>query len=193
MQTELKPEAELLEGLQTGKEAAFEQLVNMFQEKVLNTCLGFLPRLQDAEDATQEVFIEVFRSVGKFNRDARLSTWIYRITTNKCLEILRSRKRKKRLAFFQALMGLDHAQEIPDTFRHPGLELEHQERAQVLYQAMDRLPEKQRAAFVLHKVEGMSHREIGDAMELNIPAVESLIHRAKKNLQKQLRQYYESA
>ncbi|TNE69301.1 MAG: RNA polymerase sigma factor [Bacteroidetes bacterium] len=194
MQTMVHPETALINGLRSGETAAYEELVRVFQEKVLNTSLGFLPRMEDAEDITQEVFLEVFRSVGAFKEGARLSTWIYRITVNKCLEALRRRKRHKRYAFFQALVGLedDRAQALPDQLNHPGIQLEQQERARVLYQAMDRLPEKQRAAFILHKVEGLSHREIGAALDINIPAVESLVHRARKNLQKTLTTYYKN-
>ncbi len=193
MQTGLLPDAELLQGLINGSEAAYEALVDAFQEKVLNTCLGFLPNVQDAEDATQDVFLEVFRSVTKFNGESRLSTWIYRIAVSKCLETLRNRKRHKRMAFFQALIGLDDARAaaVPDALFHPGIQLENRERARILYGAMDRLPDTQRAAFVLHKVEGLSHREIGEALGLNVPAVEALIFRAKQNLRKRLTNYYQ--
>lgn len=192
MQTGLQPDLELLPGLLGGSDAAYEALVEAFQEKVLNTCLGFLPNMQDAEDATQDVFMEVFRSIHKFNGESRLSTWIYRIAVRKCLETLRSRKRHKRMAFFQSLIGLDDARvaAVPDALFHPGIRLEQRERARILYRAMDRLPDTQRAAFVLHKVEGLSHRDICDALGLSVPAVEALLHRAKKNLQKWLSDYY---
>ena len=84
----------------------------------------------------------------------------------------------------------DKVNALSDHANHPGIQLEHQERAQVLYAAIDQLPENQRAAFILHKVEGLSHREIGETLNLNVPAIESLIHRAKKNLRKLLSDYY---
>jgi RNA polymerase sigma factor (sigma-70 family) len=190
----LKDEKQLIEALQSGSEKAFRMLVDDFQEKVLNTCLGFLPNVQDAEDLTQEVFVEVFRSVGKFRGEAKLSTWVYRIAVTKSLEKIRSRKRHKRMAFFQSLIGLEdkQAKAIEDNFNHPGVQLENKERAKVLFQTIGELPKNQRIAFTLHKVEGMNHKEICEIMELSVSAIESLLFRAKRNLKKQLFDYYKN-
>lgn len=190
----MNDERQLIQELQSGTELAFSKLVDLFQEKVLNTCLGFIPNLQDAEDLTQEVFVEVFRSVGKFRAEAKLSTWIYRIAVTKSLEQIRSRKRKKRVAFFQSLIGLDDqkAKSIEDAFNHPGIQLENKERAKILFEKIDQLPENQKIAFTLHKVEGMSHKEIGAVMAVSISSIESLLFRAKKNLKKSLHDYYKN-
>ena len=88
-------EKTLIPKLLDGDHQAFRMLVDAFQEKVLNTCYGFVNNKQEAEDLTQEVFIEVFRSIGKFRGDAKLSTWIYRIAVSKSLEEIRKRKRQK--------------------------------------------------------------------------------------------------
>ena len=190
----MRDEKQLIEALKTGSEKAFRTLVDDFQEKVLNTCLGFLPNQQDAEDLTQEVFVEVFRSVGKFREEAKLSTWIYRIAVTKSLEKIRSRKRQKRVAFFQSLIGLEDnkAKAVEDKFNHPGVQLENKERAKVLFEKIGQLPENQRIAFTLHKVEGLSHKEVCEIMELSISSIESLLFRAKKNLKKHLHDYYKN-
>lgn len=178
--------------LQKGNESAFKQLVDTFQEKVLNTCLGFVPNRHDAEDIVQEVFIEVFRSIHQFRGDSKLSTWIYRITTTKCLEHIRSKKRLKRQAFFKSLIGLsDHADRIAAfDFDHPGVLLENKERTEKLFEAIDKLPDNQRVAFTLHKIEGLSYKEITQIMELSLSSIESLMFRAKKNLKKYLHDFY---
>ncbi len=185
-------EKQLIPALKEGSEQAFRTLVDAFQEKVLNTCLGFVPNRHDAEDVTQEVFIEVHRSIGKFREEAQLSTWIYRIAVSKSLEYIRHRKRKKRMAFFQSLIGLDdqrtHA--VQDTNNHPGLQMENKERGKVLFAAIDQLAENQRIAFVLNKVEGLSYQEVSDIMDMSLSSIESLLHRAKKNLQKKLHHFY---
>ena len=185
-------EKQLIQALQNGSEQAFRSLVEMFQSKVTNTALGFVPNLQDAEDIAQEVFIEIYRSVNKFREESKLSTWIYRITTTKSLEFIRHKKRKKRMVFFQSLIGLedDKARSVSDEFNHPGLQLENKERAKVLFDHINKLAENQKVAFTLQKVEGLSQKEISSIMETSESAVESLLHRAKKNLQNSLQSYY---
>jgi len=185
-------EIQLIPQLKEGNETAFKNLVDTFQEKVLNTSLGFVPNRHDAEDIVQDVFIEVFRSIGKFRGDSKLSTWIYRITTTKCLEHIRAKKREKRKAFFQSLIGMhEKADRIKAfDFNHPGILLENKERAKTLFTAIEKLPENQRAAFTLHKIEGLSYQEIAAIMETSLSSVESLMFRAKKNLQKTLGDFY---
>ena len=186
-------EEKLLEDLKAGSESAFRRLVEQYQDQVVNTCLGFVPNLQDAEDIAQEVFIEIYKSLAKFRQDSKLSTWIYRIAVSKCLEFLRHRKRKKRAAFFQSLIGLedDRAGKAKDNFNHPGYQLENQDRARILYAAIEKLSENQRIAFTLNQSDGLAIKEVAAIMNMSVSAVESLVHRARKNLRKQLRDFYE--
>jgi|AntRauTorckE6833_2_1112554.scaffolds.fasta_scaffold38743_2 RNA polymerase sigma-70 factor (ECF subfamily) len=187
-------EAKLIEQLEQGLENAFRHLVDQHKDVVYNTCLGFLHNPHDAEDVSQEVFIQVFDSIHDFRKEASLSTWIYRISVTKSLELIRYRKRKKRSWFFKALDGMfNEPDQEPDesTYGHPGLALENKERAKVLFSEIDKLTDKQRVAFTLQKIEGMSYQEVAKIMELSIPAVESLIHRAKNTLKKNLYHYYQ--
>ena len=120
-----------------GNQSAYSQLIVDYEQKVFATCISFVPNKEDAEDIAQEVFIEVFNSINKFKGQSTLSTWIYRITTNKCLEFIRKKKTKKRFAFMQSIMGT----EIPmdktsyfTEFNHPGILLENKERNETNYQ-----------------------------------------------------------
>lgn len=186
-------ESELIQQLQKGSESAFRMLVEKHKDRVYNTCLGFLRNPHDAEDVAQEVFIQAYESVSDFREDAAMSTWLYRIAVNKSLELIRRRKRKKRYAFFQALMNTDDEPADAaddDMFPHPGVDLENRERASILMGAIERLPENQRIAFTLHKLESLSYREVAEVMDSSLSAVESLMHRAKKNLQQSLYEYY---
>ncbi|WP_255763398.1 RNA polymerase sigma factor [Fulvivirga maritima] len=88
-------EANLVSLLKSHDEAAFKEVVETYQNKVYNLCLGFLKNEGDAEDIAQEVFIEVYNSIASFQEGSTLSTWIYRIAVNKSLEVLRKNKRKK--------------------------------------------------------------------------------------------------
>lgn len=181
----------LIDELQKGSESAFKKLVDLYQGRVYNTCIGFLKDPDEADDISQEVFIEVYQSIATFQRSARLSTWIYRIAVNKCLEHQRRRQRRKRWALLSSLWNTktDVAQE-PDSFSHPGVALENRERATILMSKVEALPKNQRIAFTLHKLEGLPYEEIASVMGTSVSAVESLIVRAKANLKKALQEYY---
>ena len=178
-------EQELILGLRNGDETAFKFLVDNYQDRVFNTAIGVVQNAEDAEDVAQEVFIQVFRSINSFKGGSKLSTWIYRITTSRALDLLRSRKSKKRSGFIQRLFGEGNEpiHELPD-FHHPGIALDQKENAAQLFKAIDQLPEKQKIAFTLHKLEDLNYQEIGDVMKTSVAAVESLMHRAKLNLRK---------
>jgi len=186
-------ESNIINGLKAGEREAFQALFGLYRKQVFNTCLGLLQHSHDAEDVAQEVFIEVFKSADKFRGDAKLSTWLYRIAYNKCLDHLRSKNRNKRSGNVVSLDG-DAAPQIPSDnyFEHPGIALEQKEESKIVFAAITALPENQRAAFTLNKVDGLSYKEIGEVMELNLPAVESLLHRAKLNLKKLLTEYYKT-
>ena len=186
-------EALLISQLQEGNQKAFGYLVENFQDRVYNTCLGVLRNAEDAEDIAQEVFVEIHRSVQAFKAESKLSTWIYRICVTKSLDHLRSKKRKKRFGFVKSIFGENDNEprfEIPD-FVHPGVQLENQERAAYLFKAIEQLPENQKVAFTLNKIECLSYQEISEATEMSVSAVESLLFRAKQNLKKILTDYYE--
>ena len=186
-------ESVLIKALREGSESAYQQLVDLYQDKVYNTVLGFLHSPEDAEDIAQEVFIEIFSAIGKFRGESKLSTWIYRIAVNKSLAYIRKQKRQKRFAFFSNIFEVSENRKlhIPD-FEHPGVKLEHKENAKVLFAAIGRLPENQKIAFTLHKVEGLSYQEVCDVMHLSLSSVESLMFRARINLQKMLSGFYKS-
>ena len=190
--TVLTEEKKLVHELQQGSERAFGLLMGLYQNKILSTCLGFVPNRQDAEDIVQEVFVEVFRSIQTFKEESKLSSWIYRIAINKSLEAIRFKKRKKRKAFFQSLIGLHDRKDSLDTghFDHPGVLLENKELSEILFSKIELLPDNQRIAFIICKVEGMSYKEASEIMKLSVSSIESLLFRAKKNLQKLLEAYY---
>ncbi len=181
----------LLEKLKNGDEGAFRQIVDTWKDLVYNTALGILQNSNDAEDVSQETFVQVYESVKNFKAEAKFSTWLYRITVSKSLDHLRRKKRKKRFAIVQSLFGENSETIIdPPDFNHPGVQLDRKEKAATLFKAIDKLPENQRIAFTLHKLEGLSYQEVSEVMETSVPSVESLMHRAKNNLQKWLGDYY---
>lgn len=184
-------ETELIALLKQKDRAAFKEIVDTWQDMVYNTALGILQNAEDAEDVTQEVFIQVFESVTSFKEESKFSTWIYRITVSKAMDHIRKKKRKKRFAFIQSLYGKNDQPVIdPPDFFHPGVSIENKENAAVLFKAINQLPPNQKMAFTLNKVEGLSYIEIGEIMKLSVSAVDALLHRAKGNLKKILKEYY---
>lgn len=177
-------EKELIEKIKAGDENAFRLFYEKFQSRVYNTALSYLQNSNDAEDITQEVFIEVHRSAHLFKGESSLSTWVYRITINKCNDLARHRKRKKRFAFLTSLFDKDTDELKHDAphFDHPGVLLENKEEAKTLFAHIENLPENQKTAFLLSQVEELPQKEIAETMNLSQKAVESLIQRAKANL-----------
>lgn len=178
-------EFELIQGLRDGNQTAFKYLVDNYQDRVFNTAIGIVQNAEDAEDVAQEVFIQVYRSIHGFKGESKLSTWLYRIATTRALDLLRSRKSKKRFGFMQRLFGdgNEPLYELPD-FNHPGVALDKKENSAKLFRAIAQLPDNQKTAFTLHKLEDLSYQEISEVMQTSVPAVESLMHRAKQNLRK---------
>lgn len=188
-------ENEFIEGLRNQHANAYRKLLDDFQQKVFATCISFVPNTEDAEDIAQEVFVEVFNSIQKFKGQSKLSTWIYRITTNKCLEFIRKRNTKKRFAFLQSITGNEIPMDKTSYFtemNHPGVILENKEKSETLFCAINELPEAQKVVFTLHKVDGKSYQEISDIIDKSVSSVESLMFRAKKNLQKLLENFYKN-
>jgi RNA polymerase sigma-70 factor (ECF subfamily) len=181
----------LIEQLKQGDEAAFKTIVDTWQNMVYNTALGIVQNAEDAEDITQEVFVQVYQSISSFKGDSKFSTWLYRIAITKSLDHERRKKRKKRFAFVKSLFGEENEAAIhPPDFNHPGVVLDKKEDAATLFSVISMLPENQKIAFTLHKLEGLSYQEVSEVMKTTVSSVESLMHRAKTNLRKNLEEHY---
>ncbi|GAO44937.1 RNA polymerase sigma factor [Flavihumibacter petaseus] len=171
-------EAEFIERLQQGDETAFRMLVEEWKDRVYNIALGLVHREDEAADITQDVFVSIFRRIGKFRADAELGTWIYRITVNRSLDLIRQRKRREWLG-----QWID--------FFHPGVQLEKKQDAALLFAAIKKLPEQQQAAYQLQQLEGLRQADIAAILEISEGAVESLLSRARANLRKTLKAHFD--
>jgi len=183
----------LIDKILEGDQFAFKELVEKYQTMVINTCIGFLHDKQDAEDIAQEVFIEVFYSLRKFRQEAKLTTWMYRIAVNKSLNFLRSKKRRQWIQSFEDVFGMSRQdQKQPAEMRNPATDMEMQEEATLIHNAINSLSENQRIAFTLNKYDDLPYSEIAEIMGVSLSSVESLIHRAKMNLQQKLMYHYKN-
>ncbi len=179
----------MIELLRAKNEGAYQTLVNTYRVPVFNTVLNILQDEQDADDTAQEVFIQVYYAIDKFKGESSLSTWLYRIAIRKALDKLRQRKNRQRLQKIIPWWMPNEEREDNTPFYHPGIALENKEKAADLFRAINALPENQKIAFNLMKVQGMKYDEASEVMQQSIKAIESLISRAKQNLQKTLQQY----
>jgi RNA polymerase sigma-70 factor (ECF subfamily) len=187
-------ERELVNKFKEGDEESFRIIVGKYQKYVLNICFRLTRNKESAEDLTQEVFIEVYRSINYFRGGSKFSTWIYRIAVTKSLDYLKSQKRKKRFAVIKSLFVENDVEAevkaIADLENNPLQKIEQEDRIKILSIALESLPEKQRVAFILNKYDELSYQEIADILGTTISSIESLIHRAKNNLRKKLYNYY---
>jgi RNA polymerase sigma-70 factor, ECF subfamily len=189
------PDSELIKNLQSGDESSYRYLVDRYQVNVIRTCKGFIHSTADAQDVAQDVFIEVFESAMKFRGDSEFSTWIYRIAVNKSLNFVRSTRRKKILSLFDTFLSAENGnltEPMSGADMSPDRSIITMEQSGAINSAIGSLPVKQRTAFILSKYDDLSYKEIAEVMNTSISSVESLIFRAKSNLQKKLFGFYKN-
>ncbi len=175
-------DSEFLHLLRSGDKAAFSKLVEAYKKPVLNICFRFLLNREDAEDVAQDVFVEIYHSIASFRGDAHLGTWIHRVAVTRSLDEIRKRKRKKRIASFGETLGLDQISSWLAGTDRPDKSLEQADDLKNLEKALNQLPDNQRIALTLSKLDGCPTPKIAEIMQTSITAVDSLIYRAKQNL-----------
>lgn len=177
-------EKELITRIVAGDELAFRILIDTYKEMVIRTCSNFLHHHYDAEDIAQETFIQIYCSIANFNNNSSLTTWIYKIAINNCIDYQRRQKRKKRINNFVSLFGINNSIDtiLLSDSNSPESIIVNSENYSFIINAIKKLPENQRIAITLAKLEELSYKEIADIMATTIPAVEALVRRAKKNL-----------
>ena len=155
-----------------------------------NLALHYVQNSEDAQEITQDVFVSVHQSLESFKGNSNISTWLYRITINKSLDFLKAKKRKKRFSLLTSIF-FDNSQDIKHDMsepNHPGVQLEDKEAIDRIFHQINLLPDNQKTALILHKIEHKSQVEVAEIMDISPKAVESLIVRAKNNLSKNLKQ-----
>lgn len=167
-----------------GNSSKFQLIVEKHQLMIFKTCMGFVHHHEDAEDLTQEVFLKAYQSLNLFKGDSAFGTWLYRIAINHSLTFLRKRKTKNLIQSVEDFFGINNS----DTETPESLTIED-ERKKIIRDAVDSLSENQKIAFTLSKYDDMKQSEIAEIMMISEGAVESLLQRAKNNLQKKLVQH----
>jgi len=185
-------EKSCIKSIVSGSEEALEWLYNHYSDRVFNTLISYTKNEEDAEELLQDVFVTIYHTAASFQYNSSVSTWIYRIAVNKALDFLRKKNSQKRSGIFTSLYRKDSGQvavESPD-FDHPGIKMENLEDARFIFNAIDKLSENQKTAFILTQIEGLPQKEVADIMKQSRKSVESLVQRAKAGLRKELEKLY---
>ncbi len=183
-------EKEFILLLKQGDENAYRALILQFRSRLMGVAYGITLDKEESMDIVQEVFLRVFKSIHAFRGEARLATWLYRITVNQCLSWRRKWKRKYRWH------KPDHDGKDMDSFpepvengNHPEALYQNQEHHRLLVDSLNRLPEEARAVFVLKEWEGMSYEEISKVLKIKKGTVSSRLFYVRQRLKEALYKY----
>jgi len=192
----MNTEAKLIKLIEAGDEQAFVSLVRRYKTQVYSVSYSILGSREDADEISQDVFIKVHDSLHKFNGKSSFSTWLYRITVNKCRDALRKRKRKKEISMETDISGQEglKLKDVLESEQKSADELmRDKELQEIVRTAIGTLPEKYRIAITLKEIEHLSYAEIADVMKVTVHNVKVILFRARVKLKERLRFLYEEA
>ncbi len=162
---------------------ALKEIYVQYADMVYNLALSYVQNAEDAEEITQDVFVKVHLKLNEFEGKSSLKTWVYRITINQSLDFIKLRKSQKRSGTTLRIVNdEDEEFRMPGHFNHPGVELEHKEATEKIFEAINQLPDNQKTALILKSIEHLSQKEIAQTLQVSEKSVESLLLRARKSL-----------
>lgn len=169
-------EKELIARLQARDEAAFEELIRQYEKKVYSLCARMCGNAEDAEEAAQDAFLALWRGIDRFRQESSLSTWIYRLASNACIDLMR---RKKKGAGSVSLDDEELFVDAVDPAPQPHEEAERRETQRLLQEGLLSLPAEYRSILLLREIEGLSYSEISATLDLELGTVKSRISRGR--------------
>lgn len=186
----MKPmtDQELVSAARGGDQSAFAALVEANQGRVYALALRMTGNPEDAADLTQEAFLSAWRALGSFQGQAAFSTWLYRLTSNACIDFLRREKRRAAFSMTMEEGGEDRQAQVPDERWSPDRALERSELRLELERALGELTPEHRQVLLLRETEGLSYAEIAQALEVEEGTVKSRLARARLALRERLRE-----
>jgi len=178
----------LLEKAKAGDVAAFEELIESYQKKIYNLAYRIIGNYDDAADMAQEVLIRIFKSIANFKGQSSFSTWIYRITTNVCLDEIRRKKNKKIISLDEEIRMEDGEikRQIMSDDLQPDAAAEQEELRSAVSNAINSMPDDHSLIITLRDIQGLSYDEISAVLDCPIGTVKSRISRARQALKKVL-------
>lgn len=193
----LDPDVRLMLQVRADDAAAFEALVSKYQLRLIMVLNNLVNDRTLAEDLAQDVFLRIYRARKSYVPTAKFSTWLYKITHNVASNAIRSVGRRKEVNVVSSPSGSLNTRPLDSMAKEksglmPARQFDQKEIRQVLHEALQSLPARQRMAMMLSRFENMSYQEIADTMQLKPQAVKSLLSRARVNLKSTLEPYIES-
>lgn len=185
-------DTQLVRQFRRGSIAAFEELVSRYEVKVYNLALRFTRNQEDAEEVLQDVFSTIYKKISGFQGKSAFSSWLYRIVVNAAFMKLRKRKQQQTISIEDLSPTVKQGyldQDAAFGLRSDAVSMNRELRDR-LQGAIGRLPHQYRAVFVLRDVDGLSNQEVGEILQLSIPAVKSRLHRSRLMLRKKLVRYW---
>jgi RNA polymerase sigma-70 factor, ECF subfamily len=192
----------LIERCQRNDITAFNEIVSRYKNKIYNYIYRMVGNGEDAEDLTQEVFVKMYVALDSFRSQSSLSTWLYRIAGNLCIDSHRKKSRRD-AGFGGAITSLDepfshsssedaHTREVSDITFEPSKVLASQEMDKQIQEALAKLPEKMRTVVVLHDIEGLHYEEIASVVDCPLGTVKSRLFNARSLLREHLSAYLQN-
>jgi RNA polymerase sigma-70 factor, ECF subfamily len=195
MPANLDPDAALMLRVKQGDGAAFTTLVEKYKQPVLNLVWRTLRDATEAEDLAQNVFVQVYKSAGRYQPSAKFSTWLFTIARNLCLNELRRRSRHPADSLDQTHDGADDQPLLQVEDKREASPPDQMLRGELegkVDEALAALPENQRTALLLCRQEELSYEEIAKVLDCSLSATKSLIHRARETLKQKLKPYLQT-
>lgn len=192
-QENVTPDLVLIKRFCKGSIEAFEELITRYESKIYNLAMRFTRNPEDAEEVLQDVFATLYRKLDGFEGKSQFSSWLYRIIVNAAFMKLRKRKQDNTVSIEDlspAVRQVCVDRDPLGNLRSDNISI-NRELRDMLQAAIERLPEQYRAVFVLRDVDGLSNQEVGEILDLSIPAVKSRLHRSRLMLRKRLRAYHD--
>jgi RNA polymerase sigma-70 factor (ECF subfamily) len=188
---DLNDESLLVEAITAGHTQRFEELVDIYKDKVFNMARHMTGSPQEAQDLAQEVFLLIYKNVGSFQGKSSLSTWIYRISLNRCLDWQRKQQRMSR--FLIPIIQADKEKDAGDPLERlsnrqptPEEQLIKKEQMKELHRAIQSLPEKYQKVIILYHFQQMTYQEIADILDLPVRTIETQLYRGKQKIREYL-------
>lgn len=178
-------EIRLIKKAQSGDVSAFEKIVSEYQNVVYSVVYRYAENSEDAEDMSQEVFIKMFKNINSFQFKSKLSTWIYRVATNTCIDLVKKFKQDNTYSLDEGIESVDGEKnyiEISDVSMAPENVYERYETRDVINQAIKNLNEEYRTVIILRDIEGLSYDEISEVLSCSVGTVKSRISRGRRKL-----------
>lgn len=178
---------DLIQQAARGSQSAFRTIVETNQGFVYAVAFRFVNDQDEAEDITQEVFVRLWKNLHTYRQEVKLTTWLYKIVTNRCLDFMKSRHGRQR----KNKVDISRSHFVHDNST-PEKEFQQQELSRIIHAAADELTPKQKAVFILRDLEGVSPEEVSETLSMSVGNVKSNLFHARQKMTEKLKVYYQT-